>query len=651
MEATARNRRTRFGAFEVDLRSGELHKHGIRLKLQDQPFQLLALLLEHPGDLVTREELREKLWPADTFVDFDTGLNSAIKKLRDVLGDSAEEPRYIETLPRRGYRFIARVENGAQPAPPVSDLISELGPTSRAEEPLSKESQTTQSPLTGTATARRRAILIGFSAITAFFLLVFGLNLGGWRDRLLGRPMAGEITAIAVLPLENLTGDPEQQYFVDGMTEALTTELAKISALRVPSLYSAKAAKDSKKPLSEIARLLDVDAVLEGAVARSGDRVRVNARVIHLSKERILLSQDYERDLREISTLQSEIVLAVADQIRVKLLDREQARFVQVRPVDPRAYEEFLRGRYLQAKMTPEDMRKALVYFQHALEIDPTFQPAYIGIVDAYTIGGGRQLGVSLKEGVAKMKEAARKAVELDGTTAAAHFALAKVKYYEWDLPGAEKEFQRALELNPGDAQVRRHYGHYLIAMRRHADSIREMQYALALDPLSPLLTTEVGWTYYYARQYPEAIKQGRKALEMERDFPYARLLLAESYRFQGQFEEALRFGWPSVYYPDANQRAKEIYKRARVKAVLHWAVNEREQRIARGEPLAARTLNHLAAQYAELGDKERAFALLERAYQERDPWLPMDLAAPRLDPLRSDPRFQDLLRRIGLPQ
>ncbi|MCI0621106.1 MAG: winged helix-turn-helix domain-containing protein, partial [Acidobacteria bacterium] len=298
METTARARRARFGDFEADLRSGELHKHGIRLKLQDQPFQVLVLLLERPGDLVTREELRQKLWPVETFVDFDTGLNNAVKKLRDVLGDSAEEPRYIETLPRRGYRFIARVENGAQPAPPARDL-NELEPTATAEAPPFKQKPITHSALTHRATARRRTALLGLTAIAALVLLVAGLNLGGWRDRLLGRPMAGEITAIAVLPLENLTGDPEQQYFVDGMTESLTTELAKISALRVLSLYSAKVAKDSKKPLPEIARLLDVDAVLEGSVVRSGDRVRINVRVIHLSKERTLLSQDYQRDLSE----------------------------------------------------------------------------------------------------------------------------------------------------------------------------------------------------------------------------------------------------------------------------------------------------------------------------------------------------------------
>ena len=645
---TANSGTVRFGCFEADLRSGELRKGGIKVKLEGQPFQVLAVLLERPGGLVTREELQKELWPDETFVDFEQGINAAVKRLRVALEDSADKPHFIETLPRRGYRFIGRIENGAHP---VSAAIEEnrLWPTLATAEPLSKDTLPTEAEILRKTSARRRLVLIGLPAIATFFLLVFGLNLGNSRDRLLGRPAEGEITSIAVLPLENLTGDPEQQYFVDGMTDALITELGKISALRVISRTSAMAFKDSKKPLPEIARQLGVDAVLEGAVARNGDRVRITARVMHLSQERTLWAESYERDLHEISALQSEIVLVVADEIRVKLLNQEQARLARVRPVNPRAYEEFLRGRYLQAKMNPDDMRKALVYFQHALEIDPNYAPAYIGIVDAYTIGGGFQLGVSLKEGVAKMKEAAYKAVELDDATAAAHYALAKVKYYEWDLPGAEKEFQRALELNPSDAQVRRHYGHFLIALRRHADSIREMQHASVLDPLSPLLATEVGWTYYYARQYPQAIKQSRKALEMESDFKYAQLLLGESYWLQGQFEEALRSGWPGPYQPDGNRRAKEIYERKGAQAVMRWLVEDQERQMAKG-PLAARDLNHLAASYSELGDKERALALLERAYQEHDPWLPMDMAAPRFDPLRSDPRFQDLLRRIGLP-
>ncbi len=643
---TANSGTVRFGIFEADLRSGELRKDGAKLKLEGQPFQVLAALLERPGQLVTREELQKQLWPDETFVDFEQGINAAVKRLRLALEDSADQPRFIETLPRRGYRFIGRVENGAQP--PAHSEERQLEPTFPAEEPPAKATPPTALHLG--ASARRRPILIGLAATIAVVLLVFGFNLRGWRDRLLGRPAEGEITSIAVLPLENLTGDPEQEYFVDGMTDALITELGKISSLRVISRTSAMAFKGEKKPLPEIARQLGVNAVLEGAVARNGDRVRISARLIHLSQERTLWAESYERDLREISALQSEIVLVVADGIRIKVLSQEQARLARARPVNPRAYEEFLRGRYLQAKMNPEDMRRALAYFQHASEIDPTYAPAYIGIVDCYTIGGGFQLGVSLKDGVAKMKEAAYKAVDLDDTTAAAHYALAKVKYYEWDLADAEKEFQRALELNPGDAQVRRHYGHYLIAMRRHDDSIREMQHALALDPLSPLLTTEVGWAYYYARRFPQAVQQARKALAMERDYPFGRLLLGESLWLQGQFEEALRSGYPGPYWPDGNRRAKEIYARGGVRALRHWVVEDMEKGIARGQPLAARALNHLAASYAELGDKERAIALLERAYQEHDPWLPMDLAAPRLDPLHSDPRFQNLLRRIGLP-
>lgn len=421
----------RFGVFEADLRSGELRKDGIKLKLEGQPFQLLAVLLMRPGQLVTREELQKELWPDETFVDFEQGINAAVKRLRVALEDSANKPQFIETLPRRGYRFIARIDNGAQLTLPTEK--SQLGPTSSVDKPDFKEPQTTQSAVTHRRTARRRSIFIGCAAITTFVVLVIGLNLGGSRDRLLGRPIAGEITSIAVMPLENLTGDPGQEYFVDGMTEALITELGKISSLRVISRTSAMAFKGAKKPLPEIARQLGVDAVLEGAVARNGDRVRISARLIHLSQERTLWAESYERDLREISALQSEIVLVVADEIKIKVLNQEQVRLARVRPVNPRAYEEFLRGRYLQAKMTPEDMRKALAYFQHALEIDPSYAPAYIGIVDCYTIGGGFQLGVSLKEGVAKMKEAAHKAVQLDGTTAAAHYALAKVKYYEWD--------------------------------------------------------------------------------------------------------------------------------------------------------------------------------------------------------------------------
>jgi len=632
----------RFGTFEADLRSGELRKGGVKVKLEGQPFQVLAALLEQPGELVTREELQKQLWPDETFVDFEQGINAAVKRLRLALQDSADKPRFIETLPRRGYRFIAPVENGAQPPP-----AAQIARAAAAGLPFPEDTPTAQPTLKRRFPSRRRTMLIALAAAIVVVLLVFRSDLAGWRDRLLGRPMEGEITSIAVLPLENLTGNAEQEYFVDGMTEALITELGKISALRVISRTSAMAFKGSKKPLPEIARQLGVDAVLEGAVARDRDRVRITTRLVHLSQERTLWAQSYERDLRDISALQGEIALVVAGEIRIKVRNQEQARLAQARPVDPRAYESFLKGRYLQARRTPDDMRKALVYFQHALEIDAGYAPAYVGIIDCYSIGGGRQMEVSIREADAKMKEAARKVVQLDDSTAAAHYAIAIVKWHEWDFPGAEKEFQRALQLDPGDVQVRQHYAHYLLSMRRPTDARHEIQQALALDPLSSLLTVDLGFTYYYDHQFPAAIEQGQKALQMEPDFPYARNMLASVYWDQGRFQESLAL-WPSQYEPERTRRAKEIYQRAGQKAMLRWLVEDAEQHNATGDFYSRSA--EVARGYAELNEKERALTWLEKAYQERDPWLPMDLAGPTFDPLRSDPRFQELLRRMSLP-
>jgi TolB-like protein/DNA-binding winged helix-turn-helix (wHTH) protein/Tfp pilus assembly protein PilF len=638
-------RTARFAAFEADLRSGELRKDGIKVKLEGQPFQVLAVLLSRPGQLVTRDELRKELWPDETFVDFEQGINAAIKRLRAALEDSAEKPNLIETLPRRGYRFIGRIENGAKPVPLA---IEQSGSGVEADQFVSNEAQPIGSAVKRQGTAAWRPILIGLTLVAALVLVVFALNPGGWRDRLLDRPSAGEISSIAVLPLQNLTGDPEQAYFVDGMTEALISELGKIRGLRVISRTSAMSFKDAKKPLPEIARQLSVDAVVEGAVSRKGDQIRISARLIQPAQERVLWSESYERDIRDISALQSEIAFVLADETKGRLLNREQARISPRRPVEPRAYEAFLHGRYLQARRTPQDMRTALAYFQHALEIDPSYAPAYVGIMDCYSIGGGRQMGVSMKEADARMKEAAHKVIELDGGSAAAHYALAMVKWHEWDFPGAEKEFQRGLELNPGDVQVRQHYAHYLIGMRRPTDARREIEHALALDPLSPMLTVDLGFTYLYDHDYAAAARQSEKALAMEKDFMYARNLLAASYWQRGQAQQALTLGWPTPYRPERNREARKVYERLGVAAMLRWILRDVEQHQADGDFYSRDA--QVALWYAALNDREKAIASLERALEERDPWLPMDLASPQFDTLRSDPRFQDLLRRYGFP-
>jgi TolB-like protein/DNA-binding winged helix-turn-helix (wHTH) protein/Tfp pilus assembly protein PilF len=635
----------RFGLFEADLHSGELRKDGVKLKLEGQPFQVLAVLLSRPGQLVSRDELRKELWPNETFVDFEQGINAAVKRLRAALEDSAEKPCLIETLPRRGYRFIGQIDEGA---PKAVVQQGQAVPILRAEE-AANHAQTVQFEDKRGVAARWLRTLVGIAAIAAVLLLVLGLNLDGWRDRLLGRPKTGEITSIAVLPLANLTGDPRQEYLVDGMTEGMIAEFNKISALRVISRTSAMAFKNIKKPLPEIARQLDVDAILEGAVTRNGDRIRINARLVHCSREHTLWSDSYERDLSQITALQSEIALVVADEIKVKVLNQEQGSLARVRPVDPRAYEAYLMGRYLQARRNPEDMSKALAHFRLALEIDPSYALAYVGIIDCYSIGGGRQMSISIKEADAKMKEAAQKVLELDRSTAAAHYALAMVKWHEWDFSGAEKEFQRALELNPGDVQARQHYAHYLISVRRPIDARREIQYALTLDPLSPMLTVDLGHTYIYNRQYPEAIREGRKALSMEKDYKYARIMLASSYQRAGQIREALELGWPNPFRPEQNQRAKEIYERAGLQPMLRWLLKDVAQRNSTGDFYSRSS--EVARWYAELGETQQAISWLEKAYQERDPWLPMDLASPIWDRFSSNPQFQYLVRRMGLPE
>jgi TolB-like protein/DNA-binding winged helix-turn-helix (wHTH) protein len=624
----------KFENFRVDAGKRLLWNSGEPVTLTPKVFDTLFYLVRNAGKTVPKDELMAAIWP-DTVVE-ENNLNKNISVLRQLLGERRGEHRFIATVPGKGYKFVA---------PVVEDTVTGIQdgnvfPPDGVLPDLTPSKQDIEGKPRRVTSAR-----LHFRLAAALAVVLIAMGYYSWQLSKSGSD--GPIRSVAVLPLQNLTGDPGQEYFVDGMTEALITEMGKISSLRVISRTSAMAFKDAKKPLPEIARQLGVEAVMEGAVTRNGDRVRISVRLVHLSQERTLWAENYERDLRDISTLQSEIVLVVADEIKVKLLNDEQARLTKARPVNPRAYEAFLMGRYLQARRTPEDMHKALAYFQHALEIDPGYAPAYIGIVDCYSIGGGRQMGISIKEADARMKEAASKAVVLDATTAAAHYALAMVKWHEWNFPDSEKEFQRALELNPGDVQVRQHYAHFLIGMRRPADARREIQHALALDPLSPMLTVDLGHTYSYARQYPDAIKQGNKALAMERDFLYARMMLAWSYWNEGLIQEALEVGWPNPYRPEKSLRAKEIYERAGVREMLQWLAKDTEQHNPTGD-FYSRSAS-VAGWYALLDDKDQAFAWLEKAYEEHDPWLPMDLAAPQFDRLNSDVRFQDLLRRIGL--
>ncbi|MFQ5817651.1 MAG: winged helix-turn-helix domain-containing protein [Terriglobia bacterium] len=622
-EATRSPQPIRFGVFELDLRAGELRKKGVRVKLQEQPFQILLMLLEQPGEVVTREELRQKLWPEGTFVDFEHGLNAAVNRLRDALDDSPDTPRFVETIPRRGYRFIAPVGGAGIPS----------------------------ARLPATLARPRMAWWIGLALLgltVAVLALLIGFNVGGLRQRLLGGVAPGEITSIAVLPLENLSHDPADDPFVDGMTEEVITQLGKISALeRVISRHSVMQYKDTDKPLTEIARELNVDAVIEGSVLRVGERVRINVQLIQPLPERHLWAESYERDLSDVLALHAEVARAIASEIKLVLTPEEETQLASAPAVNPEAHRAYLRGRYFWNKGTPEGFNKATEYFQEASEIDPGYAPAYAGLADAYLDLALEGLPAAeteaRRDAREKSRAAARRALEIDDTLSEAHVSLASIRFYfDWDWSGAETAFQRAIELNPSNALARQWHSDFLSAMGSHEEAIEEAKRAEELDPLSPLASNVVGAAFYYARQYDQAIQQYQKTLKLDANFPPALGRLGHAYLQKGLHEEALA-AWQKMESVSGNEEMAKAYAELDLEDALHKRLDR-----VKGPSLAA-GWGAIARIHAILGEKDEAFAWLEKAYEEHE-FVSLKVH-PGYDPLRSDPRFQDLLRRMNFPQ
>jgi TolB-like protein/DNA-binding winged helix-turn-helix (wHTH) protein/Tfp pilus assembly protein PilF len=581
------------------------------------------LLLARPGEVVTREQVRQALWPGDTFVDFDAGLNSAVKRLRDALDDSAEEPRFVETLPRRGYRFVAQVE----------------APRSTGPEATAAPAPTKAAPF------RRFSPVAAASAALAVVLAVLALTVT--RDR---RPdvssVPAPITSIAVLPFENLSGDREQDYFVDGMTDAVIANLAQVRALRVISRTSVTQYRRADKLLPRIAEDLNVEAVVEGTVMRSGDRVRVTAQLIHGPTDRHLWARTYERELRDVLALQTELAAAITQAVEVKVRPEEQRRLAARGTVDPEAYDAYLKGRFFWNKRSPQAMAKAIDYFQQAIARDPNYAPAYSGLSDAYRMSGIQSRPP--REYMPKAEAAARKALALDETLAEAHSSLAGVLYrYHWDWEGADREFQRSLELDPSYAEGHRAYAIYLLTMRRHEEAVAEARRARELSPLSPVINVELATALVRVGRYDEAIQQVQKTLEIDRKFFRAYATLALAYEGQGDRSKAVA------------ALEKAVLPAAR--KANHWlgymyAVNGRRDEAlavaARLEKLSReRYINpqSIAVVYVGLGDKDRAMVWLEKSYEERS-FEMLGFSGEPFDALRADPRFQDLLRRMRLP-
>ena len=631
--------RLRFGVFEVDLRAGELTKRGLRIRLQDQPFQVLAMLLEKPGELVTREELRKKLW-SQAVVDFDHGLNKAINKIREALGDSAENPRFVETVARRGYRFLADVK-------PI-DAAADAKRAPEAEDPVPLADPARADLAESSAPPKRPRRLPPWAGATLGLVLILAASLA-WIFYSQNRP-SPRIRSLAVLPLESLSGDTSQDYFADGMTDALIADLGQIAALRVISRTSTMAYKRVHRPLPEIARELNVEAVVEGTVLRSGDRVRVTAQLIQVPAEKHLWAQSYEGDLKDTLALQNSVARAIAKEIQVTLNPQEETALKKSRPVNAEAYEAYLRGRYFWNKRTREGLVKATEYFRHAIDTDPTYASAYSGLADSYALSGDWEYGIlSPQDAFPKAKAAATKALALDDSLSEAHTSLAFIEdLFDWDWASAEKEYKRALALNPGYATAHHWYAWHLIVMGRHDEGIAELKKAESLDPLSLIIGADLADALCIAHRYDDSVQQSRKTFEMDPHFAVAHYQLGQALEQKQKHDEAIAEFRRAIELSGGNttfeSNLANAYAVAGRKEDAIKIVKDLESRQSQGSPTDA----SIALIYVGLGDSDQAMVWLNKAYQAR--FNPSILMRPAFDPLRSDPRFQELLRRIGLP-
>ena len=583
----------RFGPFEADLHAGELRRHGLRIKLQEQPFQILAMLLKRPGDVVTREELQKKLWPTDTFVDFDHGLGSAINKLRQALGDSAENPRYIETLPKRGFRFIAVVERGR--------------------------------------------------GASGYFIWQ------RWHTR--GAPQ-GKVMLV-VLPFENLSRDPEQEFFSDGMTEEMITQLGGLEPQRLGVIARASAMqyKQSTKSAAQIGGELGVDYLLEGSARRAGGRVRITAQLIQVRDETHVWAESYEGDLRDILKLQREVAAAVAREIQLKLTPQQQARLGSTRPVNPEAHEAYLKGRFFWNKFTVEGLLRSQEYFQQAIDKDREYAPAYAGLATSYALQGNLSV-LPPQEAYPRSKAAAARAIQLDETVIEAHSALGwPTMFYDRDWAGAEREFKRAIEINPSNAGAHQGHAFYFVVREQFDQALAEIQRARELDPLSLIINSDVGFVEVFARQYDQALKQLQRTLEMDPNFPPAHWVLSHAYEAKGLFREANAEDLKAGAFMRRNSswvaEIQTAYDTSGWKGSWRKRLELMLAAQAKGEHIPP---YWLAMTYIRLGERQKALGWLEQAVEERFHLVVFLKVDPQFDSLRDEPRFHALLRRIGLP-
>jgi TolB-like protein/DNA-binding winged helix-turn-helix (wHTH) protein len=637
----------RFGPFELRVQTRELYKHGVRLKLRPQGYQVLALLLEHAGECVTREELQKRVWPSNTFVDFENGVNSAIKQLRASLNDSAAEPRYIETLPKLGYRMIATVEYEADsPGARAADAEEESGGAKVAGDAAA--------PLAARPAHSRKRLWAAALCVLGIVCVVAYLKWPRAHATPQRAAPAGRIM-VAVLPFENLTGDGTQDYFSDGLTEEMIAQLGRLDPKEfgVIARTSVMHYQHTTEKVDQIGSELGVQYVLEGSVRRDSHKVRINAELIEVAGQRQLWAQQYDRELTNLLVVQAEIAREISDSIQLTLGSPERSESVRQPTLTPQAYQAYdlcLKGLYFWNKRDVPGFQQAIESFQQAIAKDPNYAPAYAGLANSYALMPGYTMAPASKY-MPKAREAAVRALEIDDNLPEAHVALALIlENYDWDWSSAEKEYRRAIESNPNYATAHQWYAEFLMWQGRFDEALRESENARRLDPLSLVIATDRGAIFYCSRQYDRAIEQFHSVREMDPTFARVHLVV-DAYVQQGRFAEALADldEWRRTSGDGIHIRSRLVYLYGRMgqkdKAQAEMRKLEAMNRTQSLDPVV------MTLAYVGVGDKDAALSSLEKAYAQRSNLLTALKVEPVYDPLRSDPRFQELLRHVGLAQ
>jgi TolB-like protein/DNA-binding winged helix-turn-helix (wHTH) protein len=628
-----------FGPYALDLRSGELRKFGTKVKMGEQAFQILRMLLERPGEMVTREELRAKLWATDTFVDFDHGLNSAVQRLRDCLSDSAGNPRWVETIPRRGYRFVGQVEWSDEGF--SSDIVSKPSSEGQAEEsdgeiPPSVRVEPSQALGRASGFGRRIALLV----VVALVLLLAAFPIVKRIQDARSAKQARLIKSLAVLPLENLSGDPAQEYFADGMTDEVITMLAKNPSLRVISRTSVMQYKKVHRPLREIAQELGVDGILEGSVGRTGDRVHVTAQLIHAASDTHVWAESFDRDLSDVGSLQNELAQTIAKQVGATTSSSGKTE----RRINPEAHDAYLLGKYY---WFAHDYKKSREYFQKAIDHQPDYAAAWSGLADYYiasAVAGEYPPAAVMPQG----ETAARKALELDDSLAEAHTSMAADYYFNrWDWSAAERESARAVDLNPSFAQAHRLRSYVLGSLNRTDEALQEQKKAMGLDPFAT--PHGLAAALIRARQFDAAVNEARLRIEAQPDNADLHDMLSQAYFYNGMEKEAEEENERALQLAGEKDLLAEhvqVYQRGGFRAVIAWRVDVLKRRATKQyiSPM------NFAAAYAQLGRREEAIRYLEESYRERSPDLVFVQNEPNFDFVHSDPRYRAIVRKMGLP-